>query len=165
MFGGHPLRTLRGRKALALGAVGALVLVWAPTVAAQWYDSGPGAAAVSPLRPDQGWEFAAHSAWESRSPDLGSHRSARARARRIWAGPPAVAERVELGYLNGPFVVPVPPGGVEPSARNREASPRSRLGWRVYGPVRGGPEQMIGLLDYPSGDVVWDIRPLPGGAR
>lgn len=141
------------------------MLIWAPTVAAQWYDGGPGGASVSPLRPDQGWTFAAHSAWESRSPELGSNRSARARARRIWAGPPAVAERVELGYLEDRFAVPVPPGATAPSARGREVVPRSRLGWRVYGSVRGGPSQMIGLLDYPSGDVVWDIRPLPEAGR
>ncbi|MGI9539930.1 MAG: hypothetical protein ACR2N6_07265 [Miltoncostaeaceae bacterium] len=165
MFGGHPLRTLRGRKALALGAVGAVVLVWAPTVAAQWYDGGPGAASVSPLRPDQGWAFAAHSAWESRSPDLGSNRAARTRARRIWAGPPAVAERVELAYLDDGFAVPVPAGGAAPAPRRREAVPRSRLGWRVYGSVRGGPTQMIGLLDYPTGAVAWDIRPLPEKTR
>lgn len=130
-------------------------------MAAQWYDGGPGAASVSPLRPDQGWTFAAHSAWESRSAELGSNRSAQTRARRIWAGPPAVAERVELAYLEDRFRVPVPTDGTAPSAGKREAVPRSRLGWRVYGSVRGGPPQMIGLLDYPSGDVAWDIRPLP----
>lgn len=52
------------------------------------------------------------------------------------------------------------PERLEPSAEGRRIEPESRLGWAVYGPVRGGGTQMIGLLDYSSGDVVWDVRPL-----
>ena len=81
-----------------------------------------------------------------------------------WAGPPAVARSVRLVYMDGPFTVPVPEGGAQPEPERRTAVPLSRLGWVVRGPVRGGPEQVIGVLDYASGRVAWDIRPLPGTA-
>ena len=80
----------------------------------------------------------------------------------VWAGPPAIARSVRLVYMDGPFAVPVPGGGAEPAPERRTAVPLSRLGWVVRGRVRGGPDQVIGVLDYPSGRVAWDIRPLPG---
>ncbi|MGD9573620.1 MAG: hypothetical protein AB7V62_17205 [Thermoleophilia bacterium] len=97
---------------------------------------------------------------ESRGARLGSEDFALARARAAWAGPPAVAEDVELVYMDGPFDVPVPPEGTPPPESRRRAEPLSRLGWVVQGRVRGGPRQMIGLLDYGSGRVAWNIRPL-----
>jgi hypothetical protein len=86
------------------------------------------------------------------------------RARDAWAGRPAVAEDVELVYMDGPFDVPVPEGGTSPAPEDGVAEPLSRLGWVVVGSVRGGPRQMIGLIDYSSGRVAWDIRPLPAVA-
>lgn len=80
-----------------------------------------------------------------------------------WAGPPARAESVELVYQGGPFIAPVPEGGVPPSAAKREVSPLSPLGWVVWGTVNDGPRQMIGLLDYHSGRAAWDIRPVEAG--
>ncbi len=84
-------------------------------------------------------------------------------ARQVWAGPPALARSVELVYMDGPFEVPVPPGGLEPPPGLGAASPASRLGWVVEGTTFDGRtprgvRQMIGLLDYRSGRVAWDIR-------
>ncbi len=74
------------------------------------------------------------------------------RARDVWAGPPAVAESVELVYQDGAFPVPVPAGRhARPRPDAAMAEPLSRLGWVVRGRVRGGPRQMIGLLDYRLG--------------
>jgi hypothetical protein len=42
------------------------------------------------------------------------------------------------------------------------ARPDDELNWVVMGRVKGGPEQVIGLLDYRSGRVEWDIRPVAG---
>ena len=80
--------------------------------------------------------------------------------RDVWAGSP-LAESVELVYMDGAFVVPIPPGGAAPAEERRVAVPLSRLGWVVRGRVRGGPPQMIGLLDLHTGRVAWNIRPLP----
>jgi hypothetical protein len=59
----------------------------------------------------------------------------------------------------------VPPGGTAPAPADRVATPRSELSWIVRGRVQGGPEQVIGLLDYASGRVVWDIRPVRPAGR
>jgi hypothetical protein len=136
------------------------VVVWGPALIARAYTSGPGAASVSLIRPDRGWEFLANAAWTSRNADLPTAAAARRRAREIWAGPPAIAERVQLVYLDGDFDAPVPDGATAAADGHGRVSPASRLGWVVSGPVRGGREQMIGLLDYGSGRVVWDIRPI-----
>jgi len=65
--------------------------------------------------------------------------------------------------MDGPFEVPVPAGGLEPSPQSRVATPPLRLGWVVEGTTFAGRtprgvRQMIGLLDYRSGRVAWDIR-------
>ncbi len=137
-----------------------IAAVWGPALIARGYTSGPGGAKVSLARPDRGWEFLANAAWMSRGPGLPTAAAARRRARRVWAGPPAVAQRVGLVYFDGAFDAPVPKGGTPPPVRRSRVTPPSRLGWVVTGSVRGGREQMIGLLDYRSGRVGWDIRPL-----
>ncbi|MGE3138161.1 MAG: hypothetical protein AB7I08_03870 [Thermoleophilia bacterium] len=154
------MRGSRGRVALAVALVMVLVIAVAPALVAQRFTDGPGGAEVGNARLDQGWEFLYHAVRESRGARLGSEDFALARARAAWAGPPAVAEDVELVYMDGPFDVPVPPEGTPPPESRRRAEPLSRLGWVVQGRVRGGPRQMIGLLDYGSGRVAWNIRPL-----
>ena len=57
-------------------------------------------------------------------------------------------------------MVPVPSGGTAPAPDNAVAGTGSRLGRAVYGSVRAGPPQMIGLLDLHTGRVAWNIRPL-----
>lgn len=136
---------------------------WVPVLVADHYADGPGGADVGYARVDRGWKFIYHAIRLSRDARLGNAEAALDRARDVWAGSP-VAEGVELVYADGPFAVPVPEGGTRPAAGSRIAEPLSRLGWVVRGRVRGGPLQMIGLLDYPTGRVAWNIRPLPGPA-
>ena len=144
-----------------MALVAVLVCAWVPMLIAGHYADGPGGSEVGYARLDRGFEFIYHAVRLSRGARLGDSATAEARARSVWAGPPAVASDVQLVYQDGAFTVPVPPGGTEPAPDNRVAEPRSRLGWVVRGRVRGGPSQMIGLLDYASGQVAWSIRPLP----
>jgi hypothetical protein len=156
----------RRRKALVIaGALAAIVILWVPSFVAQRYSLG--ARPVDFLtRPDKGWLFLYQSVRLSRDARLGSDSAAQQEASEVWAGPPAKASSVRLVYVEGPFTVPVPPGGTAPARGRRVARPRSALSWVVSGSVRGGPPQMIGLLDYPTGHVDWDIRPVPdAGSR
>jgi hypothetical protein len=143
------LRGSRARFILASALVVIVAGAWVPVLVANHY------AGV-----DQGWKFLYHAIHLSRDARLGSPELALDRARGVWAGSP-VAETVELVYADGAFAVPVPEGGTRPAAGSRVAEPLSRLGWVVRGHVRNGPLQMIGLLDYPTGRVAWNIRPLP----
>ena len=158
------MRMTRRRIVWTVAVVVVAALAWAPAVIADHFADGPGGAEVGRARLDRGWEFVYHAVRLSRGARLGTDESALERAQERWAGPPAVAESVRLVYMDGPFPVPVPEGGAEPAPERRTAVPLSRLGWVVRGPVRGGPEQVIGVLDYASGRVAWDIRPLPGTA-
>ena len=159
--GVRALRGVRGRWIVAIALVAVLVGAVVATVVAERYADGPGGAEVGYARLDRGIEFVYHAVRLSRDARLGASDAAEARARSIWAGPPAVASGVQLVYQDGPFAVPVPPGGTQPATDNRVAEPLSRFGWVVEGRVRRGPVQMIGLLDYTTGQVAWSIRPLP----
>jgi hypothetical protein len=148
-----------GRKWL-LGAVllGAVCLMWAPALIAIPYTRGPGGVHDVWERPDQGWDFIFDAITESRNAQLGTSQAALQRAQELWAGPPASAMSVTLTWTGGPFVVPVPAGGKRPARNNTRARPTSALEWIVDGHVKGGPTQMIGMLDYTHGRLVWDIR-------
>lgn len=160
------MRAYAKRVAVPATAVAILAVAWVPTLVADRYADAPGGAQVGLVRIDRGWQFVYQAVRLSRGARLGSEGAAKSEARRRWAGAPAVAASVRLTYLDGPFTVPVPPGGVAPHPRERVARPESPLGWAVRGSVRGGPSQMIGLLDYRSGHVAWDIRRLlPAGRR
>lgn len=157
------MRGSRPRLILVSALVVVLLGGWVPTLVADHYADGPGGATVGHVRVDRGWEFAYHAVRLSRGARLGTSELALDRARDVWAGSPR-AIGVELVYQDGPFLVPVPERGTSPAPDDRVAVPLSHLGWVVRGRVRGGPEQMIGLLDYRSGRVAWNIRPLPAAA-
>ncbi len=157
---GHVVRRGRGRFMLAVAVVVVAAGAWAPALVADHYADGPGGAEVGHARVDRGWEFLYHAVRLSRGARLGSADLALARARDVWAGSP-LAQSVELVYMDGPFVVPIPDDGALPAAQRRVATPLSRVGWVVRGSVRRGPPQMIGLLDHHTGRVAWNIRPLP----
>ena len=142
----------RRRRAIAVFAcVGALGVVWAPSVIADRYASGPGGTDGVLTRPDRGWEFVVNAIRASRGAQLGSSSRALARAQAIWNSGPA-ARSVKLTYMDGPFLLSLP-GGTTSSV-----SPSSRFGWSVFGRVRGEREaRMIGLLDYETGRLDWDI--------
>ncbi|MEW6582619.1 MAG: hypothetical protein AB1416_07660 [Actinomycetota bacterium] len=161
--------TPRRRARIALVAVpAALAALWAPSFVAEVYD-GDGFAGTPArdylTRPDQGWRFLADAVRQSRGTALGTAKDALTQARDVWAGPPAVADAVRLVSGDAPFPVTVPAAGATPAPRKRMVRPRSPFTWIVLGRVRGGPRQPIGALDYRSGRVVWDIRPLPGRGR
>lgn len=147
------------RIAVALAAVAVVVIAWIPVVVASHYADAPGGADVGLHRIDRGWQFLFHAVRLSRGSQLGSEGRALEVARESWAGRPAVASSVRLAYLDGPFPAPVPAGGTPPAAADRVVTPDSRLAWEVTGAVCGGPAQLIGLLDYGSGDVAWNIAP------
>lgn len=151
--------------AIPLGVV-LVVLVWAPVPVARHYADGPGGADVPLTAIDRGWEFVVHAVTLSRGAELGASDAALERAQTVWAGPPARAESVDLVYLDpSTFVAPVPPGGRATAPGRRVVDADTRLGWVVRGRIGDGPRQMIGLLDYATGDVRWDVRPLPAAAR
>ncbi|HEX2502915.1 MAG TPA: hypothetical protein VHK00_03150 [Miltoncostaeaceae bacterium] len=157
------MRGKRARIILVAVVVVLAVAAWVPVPIAERYADGPGGAEIGRARLDRGWEFVYQAVRLSRDARLGDDDRALEAARQVWAGPPALAQSVDLVYMDGPFEVPVPAGGVEPPAGLRVATPPSRLGWAVEGTTFDGRtprgvRQMIGLLDYPSGRVAWDIR-------
>lgn len=157
----HPGR----RRWLVAVAIAVPLVAWLPTVAAHRYSDGPGGAHVGVARLDRGLEFLYHSARLSRGAVLGTDGDALGCAVKVWSGSSGLAESVELVYGDArPFPAPVPAGGAAPAPGKALVRPRSRLGWVVTGRVRGGPDQMIGLLDLSDGRVAWDIRPRRGGA-
>ena len=113
---------------------------------------------------DRGWEFVYHAVRLSRGARLGNEDAALTRARDVWAGRPE-AESVELVYMDGPFTVPVPEGGARPAPERGDRDPALAPGMGREGRVCGGPRQMIGMLDYPTARVAWNIRPLPACSR
>ena len=154
------------RRKIVISTIVAILacVVWAPSLIAEHYADGPGGAEVGIARLDRGWEFVYHAVRLSRGARLGNEDAALTRARDVWAGRPE-AESVELVYMDGPFTVPVPEGGARPAPERAVATPLSRLGWVVRARVCGGPRQMIGMLDYPTARVAWNIRPLPACSR
>ena len=153
------MRMPKGRIAVPVAAVAVVAVAWAPAPVASHYADGPGGAEAGLARIDRGWEFVYHAVRLSRGAELGNRGAAIDRARTVWASRPK-AESVDLRYLDGPFTVPVPAGGAVP--RNPVARPRDRFAWVVEGQVGDGPPQMIGLLDYRSGAVVWKLRQRTG---
>jgi hypothetical protein len=146
------VRITRRRAVGVIAAVGALALLWTPSIVARSYTSS-----AQPIdfvsRPDKGWRFLYDTLRLSRHAKLGSEAPALETARRIWRR----AEDVELVYLDRPVTIPAPPGGLVPS-RPRPVRPRTRLSWFVYGRIGNRPRQVVGLLDFRSGRVVWDLR-------
>jgi hypothetical protein len=114
------------------------------------------------LRPDLGWRFLFDAITQSRGARVGDGEAAMAEAREVWAGPPAIAREVDLVWTEGGAFT-VPPGASRPVSGRTRAVTRSPLAWLVRGPVRGGPDQVIGVIDYRSGRVAWDVRPVAAG--
>ncbi|MFM8828250.1 MAG: hypothetical protein ACKOGE_03075 [Actinomycetota bacterium] len=148
---------------VALIVAGAVVVAWIPSFIATAYAEEPASEYLA--NPASGWAFLWEAVTASRNPRRGTSAAAMQQAEQVWAGAPAVAGDVSLKAIPDEWTVPVPPGGVAPAAARAEARPDDELNWVVSGRVMGGPEQVIGLLDYRTGRVEWDIRPLAGAAR
>jgi hypothetical protein len=156
-------RARRRPLGIALIASAFIVAAWTPSLIATAYAEEP---AVDYLaNPAAGWAFLWEAVTASRNPRLGTADAAMQQASQVWAGAPAVADDVSLKALPPAWTVPVPAGAVAPMDARRVATPDDQLNWVVSGQVRGGPEQVIGLLDYRTGRVEWDIRPLAGAER
>lgn len=153
-----------GPAATALIAVGAVAVVWAPSLVATQYAERPTATEYL-ANPVEGWMFLKEAVTASRNPRLGTADAAMQQASQVWAGSPAVAAGVSLKSVPSEWEVPVPQGAAQPLPARRVATPGNELNWVVSGRVKGGPEQVIGLLDYRTGRVEWDIRPVAGAAR
>ena len=155
------MRVTRRRIVWTVGVVVVVALAWAPVVIADHFADGPGGAEVGRARLDRGWEFVYHAVRLSRGAQLGTDDSALERARERWAGPPAIARSVRLVYMDGPFAVPVPGAARSPRP---SAEPRSRCRGSAGSCAGrpGGPDQVIGVLDYASGRVgLGHPRPCP----
>ena len=142
------------RRAIGV-TVGVVVLaaLWTPSFVARTYTTS-----AQPIdflsRPDKGWRFLYDTVRLSRHAKLGSDEPALQRARQVWPR----TESVELVYLVRPVTVPVAAGGLTAPLAARTVRPRTRLTWFVRGPIGGRPRQIIGLLDFRSGRVIWDLR-------
>ena len=156
-------RRLPRSASVALIAAGVVVVAWIPSLIATAYAEEPASAYLE--NPAQGWAFLWEAVTASRNPRLGTSDAAMQQASQVWAGAPAVASDVSLKAIPDGWDVPVPPGGTTPAAARAEANPADELNWVVSGRVMGGPEQVIGLLDYRTGRVAWDIRPVAGARR
>ncbi|MBM3665592.1 MAG: hypothetical protein FJW92_07360 [Actinobacteria bacterium] len=139
------------------------MVAWVPSFIATAYAEEPAPEYLA--NPAEGWAFLWEAVTASRNPRLGTSDAALQQASQVWAGAPAVASGVSLRAIPDEWTVPVPPGGVAPAAARSGARPDDELNWVVSGHVMGGPEQVIGLLDYRTGRVKWDIRPLAGAGR
>ena len=157
-------RRLHGPARVAVIAGAVVVAAWIPSFIATAYAEAPAREYLA--NPAKGWAFLWEAVTASRNPRLGTADAAMQAASQVWAGQPAVAEDVTLKAILSPWAIPVPAGGVAPAPGRDVVRPDDELQWVVQGSVEGGPDQVIGLLDYRTGRVAWDIRPLAGaGAR
>ncbi len=157
-------RRLNGPTRIAVIAGAAVVALWIPSFIATAYAEVPARDYLA--NPAKGWGFLWESVTASRNPRLGTADAALQEATQVWAGQPAVASDVSLKAIPSPWDIPVAAGGVAPAAGRAVVTPADELQWVVTGSVEGGPDQVIGLLDYRTGQVAWDIRPLASaGAR
>ena len=154
------MRITRRRAIGVTVGLAAVVALWTPSLVARSYSTS-----AQPIdflsRPDKGWRFLYDTVRLSRHAKLGSDAPALQRARQVW---PRI-EDVELVYLVRPVTVPVATGGLAAPLNARLVRPRSRLTWFVYGRLGGRPRQIIGLLDYRSGRIIWDLRRVTRGRR
>ncbi len=153
------MRIPRRRAVGVIAAVGALALLWTPSLVARTYTTS-----AQPIdflsRPDKGWRFLYDTVRLSRGAKLGSEGPARETANRVWRR----VDAVDLVYLVRPVTIPIPPGGLTPP-RPQRVRPRSRLTWFVEGRIGNRARQVIGLIDYRSGRVIWDLRRVSGAPR
>ncbi|MFN8108970.1 MAG: hypothetical protein U0Y82_03875 [Thermoleophilia bacterium] len=95
----------------------------------------------------------------SRGARLGSPDSALEVARdQVWTGSSGRAVAVRLRWTRGRFTLTFPAAAEVPASGRVVVRPMSAFSWVVEGRVQRGPRQVIGVLDYRTGQVVWDVR-------
>jgi hypothetical protein len=124
--------------------------------------------------PIQGWRFVGTVLRASLSADLASPGAALRLAQHEWGTPTprdqavdrvggdaadVVAVRVQLLYLPGSRQARVRTIDGTGSGSSSSLSARRALAWQVLGrPADGGQTATIGLIDYRTGAVLWDVR-------
>jgi hypothetical protein len=144
------------RGSLFWGIVVVLVagtLVYGPAELAR-RSTGQGEPVDFLTHPQEGWRFVADALSQIGSARAGSPAQAGALAARAFSGTTVQPVRVDLLY--------VPDRRVPVGAGSGEATAKGRLVWRVSGRVRpGGPVQTVGLIDFASGELTYDVRTAP----
>ena len=104
--------------------------------------------------PQEGWRFVADALRQIGAARAGSPESAGELAARAFSGTTVQPVRVDLLY--------VPDRRVPVGAGSSEATAKGRLVWRVSGRVPpGGPVQTLGLIDFTTGELTYDVRTAP----
>ena len=130
----------------------AAALVYGPAELAR-RSTGQGEPVDFLTQPQEGWRFVADALRQIGSARAGSPAAAGALAARAFSGTTVQPVRVDLLYVPD---LHVPLGGSD------EATAKGRLVWRVSGRVRpGGPVQTVGLIDFATGELTYDVRTAP----
>ncbi len=155
------------RRVLGIVAVAlAVVLFWVPSFVAARYTNDVVQTNFTghPLR---GWVFLSDAVRTSRKAAAGTEGHARGIAARHWWLSKVRVRRLELVYVDQRTVtIPVPIGGLKRPVGARTVPTHARFMWFVRGQVGARPEQIVGLINFRTGRVVWDIlRTQPAGGR
>ncbi|MGN6379130.1 MAG: hypothetical protein ACTHNU_09285 [Gaiellales bacterium] len=135
---------------LALALAG--VIIYAP---AEWARSatGPHEPVDFLTRPQEGWRFMLDAAFAIPSAKAATPAEARKLAVRDFAGTSVTPTRVDLLWVPNLRVRLVGGGG------SRVVTAKARMVWMVTGRTRPqGPLRTVGLIDYSSGDLTYDVR-------
>jgi hypothetical protein len=135
---------------LAVALAGAAL--YAPAYVAR-AATGPGEPVDFLKRPEEGWRFVLAAVRAVPSARLSRPALAAEQARRVFAGQPIQPTRVTLLYLPDRVVT------VGRGKGRRRLAANARLIWRIVGRVRpGGPLVTVGLMDFSSGALIYDVR-------
>lgn len=128
------------------------VVIYAP---AEWARSatGPHEPVDFLTRPQEGWKFMLAAASAIPTARAGTPSQARALAVRDFAGSTVAPTRVDLLWVPGRRVRLIGGGG------RSYATAKANLVWMVTGRTRpSGRLQTVGLIDYSSGKLTYDVR-------
>lgn len=160
------MRRSRRRVLGIVAVVLSVVVVWAPSFVAARYSNDVVTSDVAG-HPIRGWHFLVDAVRSSRKAAAGTEGHARGIAARHWWLSRVRIDSLELVYMDDPIVtIPVPVGGLRRPVSDRIVHTNARFIWFVRGRIGARPEQVVGLINFQTGRVVWDIlRTRPAGAR
>jgi hypothetical protein len=140
----------RGRLSWAIVAA---LLVYGPAELAR-RATGAGEPVDFLTQPQEGWAFVITALDEIGSARVASPAVARRAAVAAFAGTAVRPQRVDLLY--------VPDRRVRLGKGSAVATAKGRLVWKVTGRTRpGGPLVTVGLIDFQSGRLTYDVRTAP----
>ncbi len=160
------MRRSRRRVLGIVAVVLSVVVFWAPSFVAARYSNDVVHSDV-PGHPIRGWHFLMDAVRSSRKAAAGTEGHARGIAARHWWLSRVRVDSLQLVYVEQPIVtIPVPIGGLRRAVAERTLRTNARFVWFVRGRIGVRPEQIVGLINFQTGRVVWDIlRTRPAGAR